>query len=130
MPYVRIIHTARERASLVRDLERSPLGYTVEIRRDRRTTDQNRRMWAMLTDVSRQLQWHGQTLSPEDWKIVMLAGLNQELRMVPNIDGNGFVQLGRSSSKLSKEEMGQLMDLIEAFGAKHGVEFSEPAEVA
>jgi len=47
--------------------------------------------------------------------------------MVPNIDGNGFVNLGRSSSDLSKAEMTDLIDLIHAFGANHGVTFQEPA---
>jgi hypothetical protein len=51
-----------------------------------------------------------------------MAALNQELRLVPNIHGNGFVQLGRSSSKLSKAEMSELMELIEAFAAQHGVD--------
>ena len=53
----------------------------------------------------------------------------QELRLVPNIHGNGFVQLGRSSSKLSKAEMSELMALIEAFAAEHGVTLWEDEEV-
>ncbi len=79
----------------------------------------------MLTDVSIQLVWHGQRLTPDDWKLVMLDGLKRELRIVPNIDGTGFVNLGRSSSDLSKAEMGDLMTLIEMFGAKHGVVFRD-----
>jgi len=82
----------------------------------------------MLTDVAQQLPWHGQRLSADDWKLIFLSGLNQEMRLVPNINGNGFVNLGRSSSDLSKAEMGELMDLIEAFGAQHGVTFHEGAK--
>jgi hypothetical protein len=52
--------------------------------------------------------------------------MKREVRMVPNLDGNGFVSLGRSSSDLSKDEMGDLLELIHAFGARHGVVFSEP----
>ena len=51
--------------------------------------------------------------------------LKREVRMVPNLDGNGFVSLGRSSSDLSKSEMSDLMELIAAFGAQHGVEFRD-----
>lgn len=80
-------------------------------------------MWAMLTDIASQVEWHGLKLSADDWKLIFLDGLKAELRLVPNIDGNGFVNLGRSSSDLSKEEMGDLMALIEAFGANHGVVF-------
>lgn len=82
----------------------------------------------MLTDVATQLTWHGQRLTPDDWKLVFLSSLKQEMRLVPNIDGNGFVQLGRSSSDLSKEEMGDLFEIIAAFGAKHGVKFLEPVD--
>ena len=80
----------------------------------------------MLTDVSMQLKWHGLRLSTEDWKLVFLDALNREVRMVPNIDGTGFVNLGRSSSDLSKGEMSDLFELIHSFGAKHGVVFHDP----
>lgn len=83
----------------------------------------------MLTDVATQLPWHGIKLSPDDWKLLFLDSLKRELRMVPNLDGNGFVNLGRSSSDLSKEEMTNLIDLISAFGANHGVVFHD-AEAA
>ena len=84
----------------------------------------------MLTDVATQLPWHGQKLLAEDWKFIFLDGLKRELRIVPNMDGTGFVNLGRSSSDLSKAEMSDLMELIAAFGATHGVVFHEPAEAA
>ena len=103
-------------------ISRAPNGYRVTIQEPKRSTDQNSRLWAMLTALSIQLRWHGQRLTPEDWKLVMMAGLNQEMRLVPNINGNGFVQLGRSSSKLSKAEFGDLMELTEAFAAQHGVD--------
>ena len=106
-------------------VQKAPIGTRVELKAAKRTLDQNSRMWAMLTEVATQLRWHGQRLTTDDWKLVFLDGLKRELRIVPNLDGTGFVNLGRSSSDLSKEEMGQLMDLIEAFGAEHGVVFAD-----
>jgi hypothetical protein len=76
--------------------------------------------------VARQVKWDGLKLSADDWKLIFMAALKQELRMVRNLDGTGFVQLGRSSSDLSVAEMGDLMDLIAAFGAREGVTFAEP----
>lgn len=96
----------------------------------KRTLDQNSRLWAMLTELSDQIVWHGKKLDPEDWKLVMMAGLKRELRLVPNIDGDGFVNLGTSSSDLSKEEMGDLFIVIEKFGAEHGVKFHGPGDEA
>ena len=111
------------RAKAIAWVRKAPAGTRVEYKAPQRTLEQNARMWAMLTDVATQLEWHGLKLSPDDWKLLMLDALKTELRLVPNLEGNGFVNLGRSSSDLSKDEMGQLMDLIEAFGANHGVVF-------
>jgi hypothetical protein len=86
-------------------------------------------MWAMLTEVARQVPYHGLRLSPDDFKLLFLDALKREVRMVPNIDGNGFVSLGRSSSDLSKDEMSQLLELIGQFGATHNVVFHEPEAV-
>lgn len=105
-------------------------GSRVEFKAPKRSMPQNDHMWLLLTDLSTQLRWHGQSLSPEDWKLVMLDGLKREMRIVPNIDGNGFVNLGRSSSKLSKQEFSDLLELILAFGARHGVRFYNEEKVA
>ncbi len=97
----------------------------IEFKAPKRSLPQNAYMWALLTDLSEQLAWHGARLSADDWKLVMLDGLKRELRMVPNMDGNGFVNLGRSSSDLSAAEMNDLLELILAFGARHGVVFGD-----
>lgn len=102
-----------------------PEGTRIDFKAPKRSLPQNDRMWAHLTDISAQLPWHGVKLSADDWKLIFLDALKRELRMVPNLDGNGFVNLGRSSSDLSKEEMTNLIDLIEAFGASHGVVFHD-----
>jgi len=103
----------------------APAGTRVTFAEAKRTTDQNALMWASLTEIARQVPWHGLKLSADDWKLIFMASLNQEMRLVPNIDGTGFVNLGRSSSSLSKAEMGDLLEIIFAFGAKHGVEFHD-----
>ena len=104
-------------------IKKAPPETRVEFKAPQRTLDQNARMWALLTDVAQQLPWHGQRLSPDDWKLLFLDALSSEIRFVPNIEGKGFVNLGRSSSDLSKGEMADLMALIEAFGANHGITF-------
>ena len=89
-----------------------------------RTSPQNRRLWALLRDVSQQVVWHGQKLSDEEWKHIFTASLKRQ-KVVPGIDGE-FVVLGQSTSRMSKAEMAELQDLIEAFGAQHEVRFSAP----
>lgn len=88
-----------------------------------RSLSQNARMWAMLGEVSRQVDWHGQRLAPEEWKDVCTAALNRQ-KVVPGIDG-GFVVLGSSTRKMSKAEMSELIEFVQAFGAQQGVKFED-----
>ena len=123
-----VLYSDAMREKAIDWIRRAPKETRVTFQGPKRTLPQNDRFWSPLTELSQQLVWHGQKLSPEDWKVVMMAGLNQDMRIVPNISGNGFVPLGRSSSRLSVAEMKELMDLIEAFGAQHGVAFHDQAE--
>jgi hypothetical protein len=123
--YTVTMATEADRARAMQIVRAAPLGARVEIKAAKRSVDQNSRMWAMLTDIATQLSWHGQRLRPDDWKLVFLDALKREVRAVPNIEGNGFVNLGRSSSDLGKQEMSDLMEIMNAFGAKHGVLFAD-----
>jgi len=94
----------------------------VEAKRETRSLEQNARLWALLTDVSKQVDWYGNKLTPEEWKDVFTAALKKE-KVVPGING-GFVVLGQSTSKMSIAEMVELQTLIEAFGADKDVKWS------
>jgi len=94
----------------------------VEAKRETRSLEQNSRLWALLTDVSKQVDWYGNKLTPEEWKDVFTAALKKE-KVVPGING-GFVVLGQSTSKMSIAEMVELQTLIEAFGADKDVKWS------
>ena len=120
--------TIRRKAALW--CEKLPKDTRVEFKGPKRTIPQNDRMWAMCTDVSQQILWYGVKLSPEDWKLLFLDDLGRELRMAPSLDGKGFVNLGRSSSKLSIEEMTDLIELIFKRGAELGVVFSDESKTA
>ena len=125
-----VLHTDDIRAKAIDWIRKSPVDTRVTFQGPKRTLAQNDRMWAMLTDVSVQLEWHGAKRSPEDWKLLFLDSLERALghepNIVPSLDGDGYVRLDGSSSKLSVEEMTQLIELIFAFGSNHGVTFHEP----
>jgi hypothetical protein len=103
----------------------APKGCRIDFREAKRSLEQNARMWAMLTEISRQVKWHGIRLSADDWKLLFLDALSRELRIVPNMDGTGFVNLGRRSSELSRSEMSDMIELMFAFGASHDVNFKD-----
>lgn len=113
--------TARNNAVMA--CRNSPHGYVVEIKEKTRSLEQNSLLWALLTDVSRQVDWYGRRLSPENWKNVFSAALKKQ-DVVPNIDGDGFVVLGQSTSKMGKREFGDLVEIIQSFGAQRGVVWS------
>jgi hypothetical protein len=98
---------------------------TLEVKPETRSDLQNRRMWAMLTDISQQVDWHGIRLSPEDWKAIFTAAM-KKARIVPGLDG-GFVVLAQSSSRMSRTEMSEMQEMMAAFGAERGVTFKEKA---
>jgi hypothetical protein len=120
-----IIASQAERQKAALWVSKAPLNSRVTFKGPKRTIPQNDRLWAMLTDVAVQLPWHGVKLTPEDWKLLFLDALKHELRLAPNLNGNGFVNLGRSSSTLSKQEFSDLLALVEAFGVEHGVTFAD-----
>jgi hypothetical protein len=123
--YTFIINGKSDRERVTKYVTAAPPGTRVTIKATRRTNAQNDRMWAMLTDVAEQLLWHGVRLRADDWKLLFLDALKREIRAAPSLDGGGFVNLGRSSSDLTKSEMSDLMELIAEFGARHGVVFHD-----
>jgi hypothetical protein len=116
------------RAKLRAWLDRAPTGMRVTFQEAKRTDAQNRLMWPLLTDISEQLEWHGQKYPPEDWKDNLMHQLRGG-RWMPAEDG-GMVPVGLRTSELSKEEFGDLIEVIYAFGARHGVVFSEEKAAA
>jgi hypothetical protein len=98
--------------------------FDISIKPETRSTAQNRRLWAMLKDVSQQVVWHGQKLRDEEWKHIFSAAMKKQ-KVVPGIDG-GFVVMGQSTSKMTKAEMSEMQELISAFGAERDVVWTEP----
>jgi len=123
--YLITIRSTADRERAAKYLAAAPFGSRMEVKSAKRSLPQNDRMWAMLTDVAEQKQWHGVRLRPDDWKLIFLNALKRELQMVPNLDGTGFVNLGRSSSDLTKSEMSDLMTVMEEWGARNGVVFHD-----
>lgn len=92
---------------------------SLEVREERRSDAQNRRLWAMLKDISQQVDWYGQRLTEEEWKDVFSAAMKRQ-KVVPGLDG-GFVVCGQRTSRMTKQEMSDMQTLMEAFGAERGV---------
>jgi len=101
----------------------APEGWICKISEPTRNLEQNAKMWALLTEVSEQVNWYGQKLTQEEWKDVFSASLKQQ-KVVPGLDG-GFVVCGQRTSQMTKKEFSDLIELIQAFGAERGVVFED-----
>lgn len=90
---------------------------------EKRSDASNRRMWAMLRDIARQVEWYGQKLKDEDWKHIFSASVEKQ-RAVPGLDG-GFVVLGLSTRKQSQKWFSDMFEVMEAFAAERGVKWTQ-----
>lgn len=88
-----------------------------------RTIQQNSLMWPRLTEISKQLVWHGKKYTPEQWKEIFTAMLDGQ-ESVPALEGDGIIFIGKGgTSKRSKKWHIDLETYIEAFCASQGVIF-------
>lgn len=109
----------------------APAGTRLEFKEAKRTLPQNDKMWAALTDVAAQATHCGRRYTPDRWKSIFMHALGREIEFIPSLDGKTFIPIGLSSSDLGKSEMADLIELIHAYGAEHGVKFGGPdAEAA
>jgi hypothetical protein len=117
---------SRERACGL--VMQAPEGWTVTLAQPTRTTDQSAKMWAMLTDLSI-AKPEGRRLIAEDWKVLMMHACGWECQFLEGLDGRPFPK-GFSSSRLTKAQMGDLINFIQEYGDRHGVRWSDEAREA
>lgn len=107
-------------------IDKAPPRAVVNIREAARSGEQNAKLWAMLSDVSR-AKPEGRNLPPDRWKCLFMDSLDHKPIWEPGLDG-GVVNVGYKSSRLNVAEMSDMIERIYAYGAEHGVEWTEPTE--
>jgi hypothetical protein len=95
----------------------------VTVEKAKRSNEQNRKMWAVLNDIAKQVDWYGQNLDAEGFKHLITAGY-KKFKSVPSIDGNGFVMMGLSTKAMTISEMAKLIEHAQFFGEANGVKWS------
>lgn len=103
----------------------APEGSIAEFKEATRTIEQNSKLWPMLDDISKQVEWYKNWLSREEWKDFFSAIILKQ-KVVPNMEGTGFIAVGGRTSKMGKKMFSEMIELIYAFGSEHGVVWSEP----
>ena len=106
-------------------IDAAPVDAVVSVKEATRNTDQNARMWAMLSDVSR-AKPEGRMWPPETWKAAFMHSLGHQCRFAEGLDGTGPFPIGFRTSRLTVRQMADLITVIYEYGDRHGVQWSEP----
>jgi hypothetical protein len=72
----------------------------------------------------------GQKFNARTWKQILIAAWEKEINdldspVVPALDGDGFEIIFRRDSRLTKQEMSEVIEFAYAQGAQRGVRFTE-----
>lgn len=122
----RFVHTeARRRAAAYCMV--APEGSIAEFKDATRTLEQNAKMWPMLEDISKQVEWYKNWLTQDEWKDFFSAIILKQ-KVVPNMEGTGFIAVGGRTSKMGKKMFSDMIELMYAFGSEHDVIWSEKSK--
>jgi hypothetical protein len=118
-----------QRAFAKRLIDKAPVDAVVTIREATRSTDQNAKMWAMLSDISR-AKPEGRRWTPETWKAAFMHVLGHQIQFCEGLDDSGPFPVGFRSSRLTVRQMADLITTIQEYGDRHGVAWSDNWQVA
>lgn len=107
-------------------IDKAPQDAVVNIRDAKRTLDQNAKMWAMLSDVSRASP-ECRMWTTDVWKAAFMHALGHEINWQPGLNGQPF-PVGFRTSRLTKEQFADLIETIQEYGDRHGVKWSNEPE--
>lgn len=119
-----ILTDAWRRSKAIELIHAAPTGSVCKVSAPRRSNEQNAKLWAMLSEVSR-AKPEGRDYPPEIWKALFMAAAGHNPRFEPALDGNGVVHTGFRSSRLTKAEMSEVIEAIQAYSAQHEIELKE-----
>ncbi len=119
-----ILHGKSQREFAKRLIDLAPADAVVKVTEAKRTLDQNSKLWAMLSDVSR-AKPNGRCQTPEVWKALFMHACGHSVQFEMGLNGQPF-PVGFSSSRLTKSQMADLIETIYQYGAENGVVWTEP----
>lgn len=117
-----------QRAFAKQLIDRAPYEAIVTVKAATRSNEQNAKLWAMLSDLSR-AKPEGRMHTPEVWKQLVMHACGHAVQFEIGLNGQPF-PTGFRSSRLTKAQMSDLIEWIYSYGAEHGVVWTEPERIA
>jgi hypothetical protein len=104
----------------------------MEIKAADKSREQEEKYHAMLGEIAKQAQHLGSKWDAESWKRLLVqafckdSGLKTDV-VIPNLSGDGIVQLGFQTRKFTKEQASEFVEWLYAWGAENGVTYETDA---
>jgi len=103
---------------------------TLEIKDAGRSNEQNEKFHAIIGDIAKQAQHMGAKWSAEDWKRLLVQEFCRQTglesgQIIPNLAGDGIVQLGRQTRKFTKEQASEFVAFLICWCDQNGIELKE-----
>lgn len=117
----------------------APEGWLARFDAPNKSRDQEEKYHAMIGDIARQVDLIGERRNRDDAKRLLIDAfarvmaasgtpLRQSSRIIPSLDGSGFVQLGIQSRKFLVREASEFIEYLYAFGTEHDVAWSKGSQ--
>lgn len=96
------------------------------VEKEKRSLPQNAIIHAVIGEIAKQARHVGSRLDAEDFKRLLVHQFAKEIgldagRIVPSLDGTGFVQLGMQTRNFTKEQASEFLEWLYAWAAQNGV---------
>lgn len=129
--YTRTAENGAWLGSLVATL---PVGWRVTVAPPGRSLDQSAKFHALCADIAKaRPEWNGIRMDSEDWKQLLVlshavATRGGGVRLLPDLEGTGLVQLRESTARMSKDRASSLIEYAQSWAAAHGVTLTTDRE--
>ena len=103
---------------------------TLEIKESGKTRDQEEKYHAMIGEIAKQAEHFGSKWDAESWKRLLVDQFCKDIGIktgvvIPNLSGDGIVQLGMQTRKFTKEQASEFVEWLNAWGAEHGITYTK-----
>ncbi len=102
------------------------------VKRETRSLEQNALLHALLTDISKRVEWAGAKRDAEVWKRLLTAAWlrarGEPIEYLPALDGCGIDLVFRRTSRLTVPELSELIEYIHAWMVDQGLDVTVIAD--
>jgi hypothetical protein len=120
-----VLRSAASRDGAKRLIELAPLGAILNIKPATRSNEQNALLWSLLSEVSR-AKPEGRQHTADVWKCLFMQACGHAVQFEVGLDGKPF-PLGFRSSRMTKDQMTDLIEFILQYCAEKGIQVKEAA---